>query len=191
MRNFKVCIYLVKAAELEVIRRTTRELLRGLKFTTIYTPHFAMCTDTLSEILLGTSTEPVETKSVMRFSCSGLYPRQELKAMRAHMDDLCRHRHETVGMWYKHEPHYFDKAAEKANQALQKTLKEIGRKQGESFNIMIINNDILPMFELVAPGDYNQLEIARPGDVIQFRYEVAIGFRSIMNWQLVHAYHFI
>jgi hypothetical protein len=190
MRNFKVCIYLVKAAELEVIRRTTRELLRGLKFTTIYTPHFAMCTDSLSEILLGTSTEPVETKSVMRFSCSGLFPKQELKAMRAHMDELCRHRRETVGMWYEHEPNYFDKAAAKANQSVQKTLKEIGRKPGESFNIMIINNDILPMLELVAPGDYNQLETARPGDVLQFRYEVAIGFRSIMNWQLVHAYHY-
>lgn len=190
MRTFNVCFYLVKAAELDVIRSKARRLLRGLQLTTVYTPHFAMCTDNLSEILLTTGTEQVETKSVMRFSCSGLCPKQELKAMRARMDDLCRHRLETVGMWYEHEPQYFDKAAAKANQALQKTLKEIGRKPGSFFNVMIINNDILPMLELVAPQEYNLLEIARPGDVIQFRYEVAIGVRSIMNWQLVHAYHF-
>jgi len=190
MRNFNVCIYLVKAAELDVIRRTARELLRGLQFTTVYTPHFAMCTDNLSEIMLATGTEQIETKSVMRFSCSGLCPKQELKAMRARMDDLCCHCPETVGSWYKHEPEYFDMAAAKANQSVQKTLKEIGRKPGNAFNVMIINNDILPLLELVAPEEYNRLAIARPGDVIQFRYEVAIGYRSIMNWQLVHAYHF-
>jgi len=190
MRNFNVCIYLVKAAELEIVRNAARQLLRGLQFTTVYTPHFAMCTDNLSEIMLATNTEQVETKSVMRFSCSGLYPKQELKAMRVRMDDLCRHRTETVGSWYEHEPEYFDRAAAKANLSVQKTLKEIGRKAGNAFNIMIINNDILPLLELVAPEEYNRLAIARPGDVIQFRYEVGISFRSIMNWQLVHAYHF-
>ena len=190
MRNFTVCIYLVKAAERDVIRKTARELLRGLPFTTAYTPHFAMCTDTLSEIMLATGTEEIAIKSVMRFSCSGLYPKQELAAIRTAMDDRCRRRTETVGSWYQYEPEYFDKAAAKANQSIQKTFKEIGRKPGDFFNVMIINNDILPLLELVAPEEYNQLAIASPGKVIQFRYEVAIGFRNIMNWQLVHAYHF-
>jgi hypothetical protein len=45
------------------------------------------------------------------------------------------------------------------------------------------------MLELVASKEFNHLEIARPGNVIQFRYEAAIGVRSIMNWQLVHAYN--
>lgn len=189
MRTFNVCMYLVKAAELDIIRKTARKLLRGLPFTTAYTPHFAMCTDTLSEIMLVTGTEEIETKSVMRFSCSGLYSKQKLAVMRADMDGRCCG-FESVGSWYQHEPEYFDRAAAKANQSVQKTLKEISLKPGNSFNVMVINNDILPLLELVATKEYNQLAIARPGDIIQFRYEVAIGFRNIMNWQLVHAYHF-
>lgn len=189
MRNFIVCIYLVKAAELDVISKTARNLLRGLHFEAVYTPHFAMCTDNLSEIMINTNTELVDIKSVMRFSCSGLCPKPEMKAIRAHMDDICARSPETVRLWYENEPEYFEKAASKANQSIQKTLKEIGRKTGKTFNIMIINNDILPMLELVASKEYNHLGIARPGNVIQFRYEAVIGFRNIMSWQLVHAYN--
>jgi hypothetical protein len=189
MRSFTVCIYLVKAAELEVIRMTARNLLRGLKLAAAYTPHFAMCTDNLSEIMITTNTEPDEIRSVMRFSCSGLCPRPEMKAIAARMTAVCGNRLETVRLWYENEPEYFEKAAAKANQSIQKTLKELSRKAGSSFNIMIINNDILPLLELVASKEYNHLETARPGNVIQLRYEVGICERNIMNWQLVHAYN--
>lgn len=190
MRNFIVCIYFVKAAELNVIRETAIKLLRGLNFAAAYTPHFAMCTDNLSEIMLATDAEVVETRSVMRFSCSGLLPKAEMKKIRGQLDACFSQSPETVGFWYKNEPDYFEKAAAKANQALQKTLKEIGGKSGSSFNVMIVNNDTLPMLELLASKDFNNLEIARPGNVTQFRYEVVIGPRNIMNWRLVHAYSF-
>lgn len=190
MRKFTVCFYLVKAAERDVVRRTALKLLCGLPLTTVYTPHFAMCTDTLSEILLATATDQVETKSVMRFTCSGLFPKGELKAIRERMDEAGRHRPETVGLWNILEPDYFDLAAAKASQGLQKTLKEISRNEGSSFNVMIINNDTLPLFELLVPREHNQLEIARPGDVIQFRYEVALCSRKIMSWKMVHAYRY-
>ena len=62
MRNFNVCIYLVKAAELDIIRKTARVLLRGLQIATVYTPHFAMCTDNLSEIMMATGTEELENR---------------------------------------------------------------------------------------------------------------------------------
>lgn len=188
MRKFVVTIYLVKAAELPTIRRTATNLLRGLTFTTVYTPHFAMCTDNLSEIMLTTNTDAVETRSVMRFSCSGLCSKQEGKEMRVKMDASCHP--STVGFWCEKEPDYFDKAATKANQSLKKTFREIACKSGNVFNIMIINNDSLPLLELVASKEFNDLEIACPGDVIQFRYEVAIGIRNLMNWRLVHAYKF-
>jgi hypothetical protein len=45
------------------------------------------------------------------------------------------------------------------------------------------------MLELLASKDYNRLEVAHPGDVIQFRYEVVIGPDNIMNWRLVHAFN--
>lgn len=189
MRNFVVCIYLVKAAELGVIRRTARDLLRGLSFETAYTPHFAMCTDNLSEIMLAANSNLAEVKSVMRFSCSGLCPKPEMKAVRARMEEVCIRRFETVRLWYENEPEYFEAAAAKANQSLQKTFKEISRKPGKTFNIMIINNDALPLLELVASKEFNDLEIARPGNVIQFRYEAVVGSRNIMSWQLVHAYN--
>jgi len=189
MRNFYVCIYFVKAAELNVIRKAARQLLRGLNFASVYTPHFAMCTDTLSEILLTTNASVAETRSVMRFSCSGLFPKAEMKKIREEMDECSRHSLDTVGLWCKNQPGYFDKAATKANNSLQKTLKEIGGQSGDSFNILIINNDNLPMLELLASKDYNCLEIAHPGDVIQFRYEVVIGPDNIMNWRLVHAFN--
>ena len=190
MRNFVVSIYFVKAAELDVIRRTATNLLRGLNFAAVYTPHYAMCTDSLSEIMLATRAEPTETRSVMRFSCSGLCPRPELKSLRAQMDARCGALPETVGLWCATEPEYFDKAATKANNALQKTLKEIGSRPGDAFNLLVVNNDILPMFELLASKEFNDLEIARPGQVTQFRYEVGTSFRNIMNWSLVHAYKY-
>lgn len=190
MRTFIVCFYFVKTAELDVIRRKAVKLLRGLNFAAVYTPHFAMCTDNLSEIMLATNAEVAETRSAMRFSSSGLCPKPEMKKIRAQMDESCRHSLDTVGLWCEHQADYFDKAATKANQALQKTLKEIGCQSGNSFNVMILNNDTLPMFELLASKDYNDLEIAHPGDVIQFRYEVVTCPRSIMNWRLVHAFNF-
>lgn len=189
MRNFFVCIYLVKAAELDVIRKTAVKLLRGLNFTAVYTPHFAMCTDCLSEIMLVTNAEVADTRSVMRFSCSGLFPKPEMKKIRTQMDECSRRSLDTVGLWCKNQPGYFDKAATKANNSLRKTLKEIGCLAGNSFNVMIINNDNLPMLELLASKDYNRLEVAHPGDVIQFRYEVVIGPDNIMNWRLVHAFN--
>jgi hypothetical protein len=189
MRNFFVSIYFVKAAELNVIRKTAIKLLRGLHFTVVYTPHFAMCTDNLSEIMLATSAEVVETRSVMRFSCSGLFPKPEMKKIRAQMDECCRRTLDTVGLWCKKQPVYFDKAATKANNSLQKTLKEISCQSGNSFNVMIINNDSLPLLELLASKEYSSLEVAQPGEVIQFRYEVAIGPDNIMNWRLVHAFN--
>jgi hypothetical protein len=189
MRTFIVSIYLVKAAERDVIRRTARNLLRGLPFAVVYTPHFAMCTDSLSEILIATGSDPVETRSVMRFSCSGLFPKAEMKAVRARMDDRCLHHPETVRLWHENEAGYFEAAAAKANLSLQKTFKEISRKGGGFFNVMIINNDLLPLLELIASKEYNHLDIARPGNVIQFRYQVAIGGRGVMSWQLVHAYN--
>lgn len=190
MRNFVVSIYFIKAAERDVIHRAAYLLLRGLNFAAAYTPHFAMCTDNLSEILLTTNADARETRSVMRFSCSGLCPKPDLKRMREEMDDRCSMRPETVGLWYRHERDYFDRAATKANQALQKTLKEIGCTSGDAFNILVINNDMIPMFELLASKEYDHLEISRPGDVTQFRYEVGTSFRNIMNWRLVHAYKF-
>jgi hypothetical protein len=190
MRNFIVSIYYVKAAELNVIRRTAVHLLRGLNFVAAYTPHFAMCTDNLSEIMLATNTDAIETRSVMRFSCSGICSRPEMKTLRAEMDGFCRHNPETVGLWCEKEPDYFDKAATKASQALKKTFKEISSQYGTAFNVMVINNDILPMLELIASKDYDLLEIARPGEVAQFRYEVAVGIRNILNWRLLHAYKF-
>ena len=190
MRTYSVCIYLVKAAERDVVRATARNLLRGLRFAAVYTPHFAMCTDTLSEILLATGTDQAETRSVMRFCCSGLFPRPELNAIRERMDGFCQARPETVGLWYHREPEYFDRAATKANQSLRKTLKEVGRAPGENFNIMVINNDRLPLLELIASEEFDRLPVARPGDVVQFRCEVAVGHRGIMSWQLVHAFHY-
>ena len=189
MRTFFVCLYLVKAAELNVIRRAAIQMLRGLNFAVVYTPHFAMCTDSLSEIMLVTNAPVSETRSVMRFSCSGLFPKAEMKKIRAQLDEIRCHAPDTVGLWCKHQPEYFDKAATKANQSLQKTLKEISSRPGDSFNVMIINNDNLPMLELLASKDYNLLEVAHPGDVIQFRYEVVMGPDNIMNWRLVHAFN--
>ena len=147
MRKFFVSIYLVKAAELNVIRKTAIKLLRGLNFAVVYTPHFAMCTDNLSEIMLATNAEVAETRSVMRFSCSGLFPKPEMKKIRSQMDECSRRTLDTVGLWCKSQPGFFDKAATKANNALQKTLKEISCRSGDSFNVMILNNDNLPMLE--------------------------------------------
>jgi len=189
MRTFFVCIYLVKAAELNVIRNAAIQLLRGLNFAVVYTPHFAMCTDSLSEILLVTNAPVSATRSVMRFSCSGLFPKAEIKKIREQLDESRCHAPDSVGLWCKNQPGYFDKAATKANQSLQKTLKELSGQPGDSFNVMIINNDNLPLLELLASKDYNSLEVAHPGDVIQFRYEVVIGPDNIMNWRLVHAFN--
>ncbi len=190
MRSFIVSINLVKAAELDVIRATALKLLRGLHYDVAYTPHFAMCADNLSEIIMTTNADVADTRSVMRFSCSGLFPKAEMKRIREHMDDFARLVPETVGLWCDKEPDYFEKAAIKANNALQKSLKEISRKPGNFFNVLIINNDTLPLLELIASKEFNDMEVSRPGDVIQFRYEVVVGSRGIMNWRLVHAYNF-
>jgi hypothetical protein len=126
----------------------------------------------------------------MRFSCSGLFPKPELLRLRTLMNMVCQQGAETVGRWCATTPAYFEKAAAKVNQSLHKTFKEIAGKSGDTFNIMVLNNDTLPMFELIALPEYHDLEVARPGEISLFRYEVGVGYRNILNWQLVHAYKF-
>lgn len=190
MKRFIVCLYLIKAAELDVIRTTASRLLRGLSFATVYTPHFAMCMDNQSEIMLAADIEVAETKQALRFSNSGLYAKEALQAMRAQMAALCMDTPETIDLWREAQSEYYAKARTKAKEALRKTFKELGNKSGNAFNILVINNDILPLLELSVPKDFEDLEIARPGDVIQFRYEVVTGTAGTINARLLHAYRY-
>jgi hypothetical protein len=195
MRHFIVSLYLVKAAELDVIRTTAIKLLRGLHFTTVYTPSFAMCADNQSEIMLTADVEVGETKSTLRFSNRGLCAKQEMREMHEQMIKLCQDTPQTIDLWREEKPDFcttvfYTKAAIKAKEALRDTFKELSRKTGNRFDIMVINNDLLPLLELSVPKDFEDLQIAQPGDVIQFRYEVAIGDGGKINFRLLHAYRY-
>ncbi len=188
-KKMHVIIWLVKAAELDVIRKCCMKLLAGLHFDFIYTLPYAMCLNTVSEIL---STLEIEEDqniiSTTRFSSIGLIPPEEMALMQKRLADFVKKSPVTIDVWRNVAANYVDMAVAKAQRGVVKTLAELAKEPGNAFTLLSINNDKIPLLELLGEPLDSALRIPAEGEIVELRFEGVVEGEDVQA-KLVYAAH--
>lgn len=188
-QKMHVIIWLVKAAELDVIRKCCMKLLAGLHFDFIYTLPYAMCLNTVSEIL---STLEIEDDqniiSTTRFSSIGLVSPEEMALMQKRLADFVKKSPVTVDVWRNVAANYVDMAVAKAQRGVVKTLAELAKEPGNAFTLLSINNDKIPLLELLGEPLDSALRIPAEGEIVELRFEGVVEGEDVQA-KLVYAAH--
>ncbi|MDA8413952.1 MAG: hypothetical protein M0023_09215 [Desulfobacteraceae bacterium] len=188
-KKMHVIIWLVKAAELDVIRKCCMKLLAGLHFDFIYTLPYAMCLNTVSEIL---STLEIEEDqniiSTTRFSSIGLIPPEEMALMQKRLADFVKKSPVTIDVWRNVAANYVDMAVAKAQRGVVKTLAELAKEPGNAFTLLSINNDKIPLLELLGEPLDSALRIPAEGEIVELRFEGVVEGEDVQV-KLVYAAH--
>lgn len=188
-KKIHVIIWLVKAAELDVIQKCCMKLLAGLHFDFIYTLPYAMCLNSVSEIL---STPEIEEDqniiSTSRFSSIGLTSPAETALMLQRVANFTKKSPVTVDVWRKAAGNYVDLAVEKARESIDRTFAELAKEPGTAFTLLSINNDRIPLLELLGEALDSALRIPVEGEIVEFRFEGVVEGDDV-HARLVYAAH--
>ena len=188
-KRINVIIWLIKAAELDVIKTSCLRNLVGLYFDIIYTQSFAMCLNGVSEIIETLAIE--DDQSIIatnRFSSAGLVPQEEIGLLQKKVADFVKDTPVTVDVWPAIANDFTETAVTKATASIQATFSELSKKPGNVFTLLVINNDRLPLLELLALPLSKRLQIPAVGEIVQLRFEGAVDGKKV-NAKLVYAAH--
>jgi len=189
VKKINVIIWLVKAAELDVIQKCCMKKLIGLHFDLIYTLPYAMCLNTVSEIF---STLEIEDDqniiATSRFSSIGLIPPSEMAQMQQRVADFVKETPIDVDVWNDVAGSYVDMAVEKAKASIIKTFAELSKKPSNAFTLLAVTNDRLPLLELLAIPLDVALKIPGEGEVVELRFEGLVEGKDVRA-RLVYASH--
>lgn len=188
-KKMNVVIWLVKAAELDVIKKCCMKKLIGLHFDLIYTLPYAMCLNTVSEIISNLEIE--EDQNIIatsRFSSIGLLPSAEMAAMQQRLADFVKKTPVNVDIWREVAGDYVDLAIQKAQASIIKTFAELSKQPGNAFTLLAVNNDRIPLLELLAEPLCLALRIPKEGEIVEFRFEGVVEGKSTRA-KLVYAAH--
>lgn len=186
-RKINVIIWLVKAAELEDIHKCCLTKLVGLRFDLIYSLPYAMCLNTVSEIMATLEIEDDQSiVATSRFSSIGLVPPEEMALLQKRVTDFVKETPINVDVWQDVAPEFVDLAVRKAKSSIASTFSELAKKTSNFFNLMVINNDRLPLLELLTIPLNKGLKIPSEGEVVQLRFEVVTEGKKI-HAKLVYA----
>jgi hypothetical protein len=188
-RKFNVIIWLVKAAELDDVKKCCLEKLAGLRFDLIYSLPYAMCLNTVSEIM--TSLEIEDDQSIIatsRFSSIGVASPEELEVMLKKVADFVKKTPITVDVWQEVAPDYVEPAIKKAKNSIAATFMDLSKKPSSSLSLLVISNDRLPLLELLTIPLNKGLRVPLPGELVQLRFEVQTEGRKV-HAKLVYARH--
>ena len=179
-RKFNVIIWLVKAAELDDVKRCCLERLAGLRFDLIYSLPYAMCLSTVSEIMSTLNIEDDQSIiATSRFSSIGVAEPEELAEMQRRVTEFVKKTPITVDVWQEVAPEYVERATKKAKASISATFMELSKKASNSFSLLVISNDRLPLLELLTIPLNKGLKIPTEGEVVQFRFDVSVEGRKI------------
>jgi hypothetical protein len=188
-KKMNVVIWLVKAAELDVIKKCCMKKLIGLHFDLIYTLPYAMCLNTVSEIISNLEIE--EDQNIIatsRFSSIGLLASAEMAAMQQRLADFVKKTPVNVDIWREVAGDYVDLAIQKAQASIIKTFAELSKQPGNAFTLLAVNNDRIPLLELLAEPLCLALRIPKEGEIVEFRFEGVVEGKSTRA-KLVYAAH--
>lgn len=186
-RKINVIVWVIKSAELDVVRQSCISNLVGLHFDLIYTMPYAMCLNTISEIF--STLEMDDDKNIIstsRFSNVGLVTSEEMKILQSRVSDFAKDTPVNVDVWQEVAKNYFELSVSKATAGINKTFAELAKMPGNSFTILIVNNDKMPLLELMAASLNKALTIPADGEFVQLRFEGAIGVKRT-DIKLVYA----
>ncbi len=186
-KKINVIVWLIKSAELDVVKQSCISNLVGLHFDLIYTMPYAMCLNTISEIF---STLEIEDDkniiSTSRFSNAGLVTSEEMEALQNSVATFAKNTPITVDIWQEVAKSYFEMSVRKATASINKTFAELAKMPGNSFTLLVVNNDRMPLLELMAAPLNKALNIPSDGELIQLRFEGSIGAKKA-DIKLVYA----
>lgn len=186
-KKLNVIVWLIKSAELDVIKQTCLSNLVGLHFDLIYTMPYAMCLNTISEIF---STLKIEDdKNIIcttRFSNVGLVSKEEMKEIQGIAAARSDKTHSNAEIWQKNARNYFALAVSKATASINKTFEELAKMPGNSFTVLVVNNDKMPLLELITGTLAKSLNFPAEGELLQLRFEGTVGSKKT-NANLVYA----
>jgi hypothetical protein len=189
-KRINIIIWLVKAAELDVVQICCMKKLIGLHFDIIYTLPYSMCLNTVSEIL--TSLDIEEDQKIIattRFSSIGLIRPEEMSSMQQRVADFVKKTPVNIDVWRDVAGNYVDLAVQKAQASIVKTFAELAKKYpGNAFTLLAVNNDRMPLLELLAEPLKTELRIPAPGEIVELRFEGVVDGKNV-SAKLVYAAH--
>jgi hypothetical protein len=179
-RKFNVIIWLVKAAELEDVRKCCLERLAGLRFDLIYSLPYAMCLSTVSEIMSTLNIEDDQSIiATSRFSSIGVAEPEELAEVQKRVAEFVRKTPVTVDVWQELAPDYVERATKKAKASIAATFTDLSKKPSNSFTLLVVSNDRLPLLELLTIPLSKSMKVPTEGEVVQLRFDVTAEGRKI------------
>jgi len=188
-KRINIIIWLVKAAELDVVQKCCMKKLIGLHFDIIYTLPYAMCLNTVSEIL---STLDIEEDqkiiATTRFSSIGLVQPEEMALMQQRVTDFVKKTPVNIDVWRDVAGNYVDLAVQKAQANIIRTFAELAKKwPGKAaFTLLAVNNDRMPLLELLAEPLDIALRIPQAGEIVELRFEGVVEGKDVRA-KLVYA----
>ena len=188
-KKMNVIIWLIKAAELDVIRKSCIRNLVGLHFDLILTLPYAMCLSTISEIF--TTLEIEDDKNIIsttRFSNGGLLSKEEMEVTQNGVVRFAKKTPINIDIWQEVGKSYFEIAMKKASASINRTFDELSKMPGNTFTLLIVNNDRMPLLEFMAATLNKSIKIPTEGEVVQLRFEGTIDEKDV-NMKLVYASH--
>jgi len=188
-KKINVIIWLVRAAELDVIQKCCMRKLIGLHFDMIYTLPYAMCLNTVSEIL--STLEIEEDQNIIatsRFSSIGLVPSADMALMQQRVADFVKKTPMDIEIWKNVAGKYVELAVKKAQESIIKTFAEMAMKPGNAYTLLAVNNDRLPLLELLAEPFDASLRVPVEGEIVELRFEGFVEGKNVRA-KLVYAAH--
>jgi hypothetical protein len=189
-KRINIIIWLVKAAELDVVQKCCMKKLIGLHFDIIYTLPYAMCLNTVSEIL--TTLDIEEDQKIIattRFSSIGLVQPEEMALMQQRVADFVKKTPVNVDVWRDVAGNFVDLAVQKAQASIIKTFAELVKKwPGNSYTVLAVNNDRIPLLELLAEPLKIALRVPTQGEIVELRFEGVVDGKNVRA-KLVYAAH--
>lgn len=171
-KKVNVIVWLMKSAEIDVIKQSCITNLVGLQFDSVYTMPYAMCLNAVEVIFstlgIGDNTEIISTN---RFCNVGLASEDETVNIQSMIASLPKDVPVNVGVWREVAKSYFEMSVRKAIKSINNTFAELTKMPGKTFTILVVNNDKLPLLELLAAALNKELNIPTEGEVLELRFE--------------------
>jgi hypothetical protein len=190
-KKINLIVWLVKAAELDVIQQCCMKKLIGLHFDLIYTLPYAMCLNTVSEIISDLEIEEDQNIiSTSRFSSIGLVPPSDMALMQQRVSEFVKKTPITLDVWKDVAGSFYAQAVQKAQTSIVKTFAELAKKWpgNAAYTVLTVNNDRMPLLELLAESFDTSLRIPAGGEIVELRFEGVIEGKNVRT-KLVYAAH--
>jgi hypothetical protein len=150
---------------------------------------YAMCLNTISEVF---STLKIEDdKNIIcttRFSNSGLVSTEEMETLQDMVAGFSDKIPSNIDVWQRNAEKYFDLSVSRAAAGINKTFDELAKMPGNSFTVLVVNNDRMPLMELITGALSKPPTFPSEGELLQLRFEGTVGTKKT-NAKLVYASH--